>query len=282
MMAVGKDRLFMTFRRMARDGVAVCAVAMISLTSAQAGPINGTQVMVSGNTYFAQNANRTWSLNLTDEPPCMYRFELRPGDRWVNETPGSVVERSELRGPVDETNPSRFDAETWTAYQFRIEPGAPSTASWVVIGDWHVRPDPEDTGIMSSPWQLELRRGDILVFDIRASSQKPVLSNAPEQHVYTSSAPIARGVWHSLVSVADFDWQPKGTGGVTVWLDGEEIVDHHGPFGYNTARPPYFKFGIYRVATRETLAVDYANIEISRTSLASRIHSPPRVCGRQE
>ena len=272
----------MALRRMARDAVVVCAVAMLSAAIAQAGPVDGTPVMVGNDGYFAQNADHPWSLNLTGDPPCMFRFELRSGDRWLQETPGSVVERSELRGPVDETNPSRFGAETWTAYQFRIEPGTPSTAGWVVIGDWHVRPDPEDTGIMSSPWQLELRRGDILVFDIRASSQKPVLGNAPEQHIYTSPAPIARGVWHSLVSVADFDWQPKGTGGVTVWLDGARIVDYHGPFGYNTRRPPYFKFGIYRVATPETLAVDYANIEISRTSLAARIHAPPKICGKQD
>ena len=269
-------------RRIACDAVVVYALAMLSAANAQAGPGDGTPVMVGNDGYFAQNADHPWSLNLTGDPPCMFRFELRSGDRWLQEMPGSGVERSELRGPVDATNPSRFGAETWTAYQFRIEPGTPGTAGWVVIGDWHVRPDQEDTGIMSSPWQLELRRGDILVFDIRASSQKPVLNNAPENHIYTSPGPVARGVWHALVSVTDFDWRPDGTGGVTVWLDGTRIVDYNGPFGYNTKRAPYFKFGIYRKAAPETLAVDYANIKISRTSLAARIHAPPKICGKQD
>jgi hypothetical protein len=268
----------MALRRIARDGVMASAAAMLCAAVAHAGPIDKTPVTVGNQIFFAQNADHPWSLNLTGDPPCMFRFEVRPHDRWVQETQADVVERSELHGPDDETDPARFGAETWTAYQFRIEPGTPSTAAWVVLGDWHVRPDPEDTGTMSSPWQLELRRGDILVFDIRTSSQKPVLSNAPEQHIYTSPAPIARGVWHSLVSVADFDWRPKGTGGVTVWLDGAKIVDYQGPFGYNTRRTPYFKFGIYREAAPGTLAVDYANIETSRTSLAARIHAPPPVC----
>jgi hypothetical protein len=244
-----------------------------------AGPMDKAPVDVGRLTYFAQNADRSWSLNLKGDPPCLYRFEVRAGDRWVQETANNDgVERSELRGPNDETNPARLNAETWTAYQFRIEPGPESTADWVVLGDWHVLPDADDTAPMSSPWQLELRKGDILVFDIRVSDEKPVRHNAAERHIYTSSMPITRGVWHSLVSVADFDWRLQGNGGVTVWLDGKKIADYHGRFGYFLTRPPYFKFGIYRSSAPETLVVDYANVGIARSSLASRILAPPPVC----
>ncbi|HEY6578738.1 MAG TPA: heparin lyase I family protein [Rhizomicrobium sp.] len=246
--------------------------------AAIAGPMNGDRVIVGSQVYEAQNADRNWALSLTGQPPCRFRFEVRAGDRWLQEVQNAAVERSEVHGPVDATDPAQFGGETWTAYQFRIEPGAPSTAAWVVLGDWHERPDPGDSAVMSSPWQLELRKGDILVFDIRASSEKPVRSNAPERHIYTSPGPIARGVWHSIVSEADFDWRPQGGGGVTVWLDGAKIADYRGPFGYDTAHAPYFKFGIYRSAAPETLAVDYANVETSRASLAARIHAPPPVC----
>ncbi len=256
---------------------AVCIVAL-SGTTLHAGPMDNAPLSVGGRIYSVQNADRSWSLNLKGDPPCLYRFEVRAGDRWPGEIQTADVERSEVHGPVDDTNPASSDAETWTAYEFRIEPGAPDSANWVVLGDWHVRPDPEDSPKMSSPWQLELRKGDILVFDIRVSDQKPVRTNAPEWHIYTSPAPVTRGVWHSIVSLADFDWRPKGNGGVAVWLDGKEIVNYHGPFGYNTTEPPYFKFGIYRSAASEPLAVDYANIETSRSTLASRIHAPPPVC----
>lgn len=258
--------------------IAANALALLCCAAAQAGPMNKTPINVGGLTYFAQNADRDWSLNLKGDPPCLYRFEVRPGDRWVQEANNDGVDRSELSGPGDDTNPARLDAETWTAYQFRIEPGPSSTAKWVVLGDWHVVPDPDDLPKMSSPWQLELRKGDILVFDIRVSDEKPVRHNAPERHIYTSPTPITRGVWHSLVSVVDFDWRLKGNGGVTVWLDGKEIADYHGRLGYSLTRPPYFKFGIYRTTVPETLAVDYANVEISRSSLASRVDAPPAVC----
>lgn len=260
--------------------VAICTF-ILSGNVLQAGPMDKAVVDVGGKTYFAQNADRDWSLNFKGDPPCIYRFEARAGDRWVQEAQPDNVERSELRGPTDDTNPARLNAETWTAYQFRIEPGPPSTANWVVLGDWHVVPDPGETSKMSSPWQLELRKGDILVFDMRYSNERPVRDNAPEMHIYTSPAPIRRGVWHSLVSVADFDWRPGGNGGVTVWLDGDRITGYHGPFGYDLTRPPYFKFGIYRSAAPETLAVDYANIEMSPASLAARIHAPPPICARK-
>ena len=249
------------------------------VTHASAGMMNGERVMVGSQLYAAQNANRPWSLNLAGNPPCLYRFEVRPGDRWVGETQAANVERSEVHGPTDASNPATIGAPVWTAYQFRVEPGPLSTGTWVVLGDWHVRPDLGDTAVMSSPWQLELRKDDILVFDVRVSpNPRPVRANAPEWHIYTAPTSIARGRWYSIVSVTRFDWRPKGEGGVTVWLDGTQIVNYHGPFGYDTANPPYFKFGIYRSAAPETLVVDYANVATSGNSQASRIPNPPPVC----
>ena len=263
------------WRKISRVALVLGAVA----TSSRAALTDGARVIVGNQTYSVQNANHPWSLKVAGSPPCRYRFEVRSGDRWVGEAQAAKVERSEVHGPTDSSNPAAFDTPVWTAYQFKIEPGPMSSATWVVLGDWHVRPDFGDSAIMSSPWQLELRTGDILVFDIRVSpSPRPIRANAPEWHIYTAPAPISRGRWHSVVSVARFDWRPKGEGGVTVWLDGTKIVDYKGPFGYDTENPPYFKFGVYRAAAPEALAVDYADIETSRSPLASRIQSPPPVC----
>lgn len=263
-----------------RANIAVC-VATLALvaTASQAGVMSKVRVTVGDRLYWTQNADRDWSANIKGNPACFYRFEVRAGDRWVAEKQETAVERSELSGPADETDPAVFGEPVWTAYQFRIEPGPPTAAaSWVVLGDWHPQPDPGDTSIMSSPWQLELRPGDTLVFDMHASAGKPVLTIPPRHFLWTSNGPIARGVWHSIVSVANFDWRPRGSGGVTVWLDGAKIVDYKGPFGYNNTRPPYFKFGVYRSAAPETLVVDYANVETSRSTLGARIHTPPPMC----
>lgn len=268
--------------RILRGSIAIAAVAATgALASARAGPMDKAPVEVGHQIYSAQNADRDWSLNLKGDPPCAFRFELRPSDQWIQESPKQPepVERSELQGPTDSTDPAAFDAPVWTAYQFKIAPGVPSAARWVVLGDWHVRPDPGDTAILSSPWQLELLAGDILAFETIGSTEKPVKNTTPVNYLWKSPAPIVRGVWHSLASVVYFDWRPGGKGAVTVWLDGTRIVDYKGPFGYNTGRPPYFKFGIYRSKSPETLVVDYANVETSRASLAWRIAAPPPICG---
>jgi hypothetical protein len=249
---------------------------------ASAGLMDRETAPVGGQVYYAQNANNDWSLNVKGTPPCVYRFEVRSGDHWVAEAPSqrTVVERSELEGPTGAGDIAAFDREIWTAYDFMIEPGPPSTSRWVVLGDWHVQPDPGDTAGMTSPWQVVLLAGDSLAFDMRTSGEKPVVHTAPRRRLWESSAPIERGAWHALVSAADFDWRPKGTGSVKVWLDGKMIVDYAGPFGYNTVKPPYFKFGVYRASAPETLAVDYADVVTSLSALRERILAPaPRCLG---
>ncbi len=260
------------FRRKISLRRSVLASALVALP-ATAGVADRQTVVIGTQRYYAQNANQDWSLTVTGAPPCLYRFEVRSGDHWIAEAQSqrALVERSELEGPTGTDDIAAFRAPVWTAYDFRIEPGAASTARWVVLGDWHVQPDPGETAAMTSPWQLVLLPGDTLAFDMRASSEKPVIHAAPWRRLWESSSPEERGVWHRLVSVSVFDWRAHGAGTVKVWLDGRKVVEYAGPFGYDTARPPYFKFGIYRADAPETLAVDYANVVTSHSPLGDTI-----------
>jgi len=263
---------------------AMAFVTIAAITSAapvaHAGVPDDAEVALDGLSFSSQNANRSWSLETAGRPICSERFEVRSGDVWPHDiqTGNTGVERSELAGPIDATNPGAFDTNVWTAYQFRVQRGPPSTAQWVVLGDWHMLPDPGDIGV-SSAWQLELLAGDILGFETRTSTEKPILVNPHMHYVWKSAAPVTRGVWHSLVSRAIFDWRPTGQGAIDVWLDGTQIILFRGAVGYNTTRPPYFKFGVYRAAAPETLAVYYSNIAISRTSLLPRVTQAPKICG---
>jgi len=256
------------------------AVFLSAAPGARAGVPDDTQVTIDRLSYFSQNANRTWSLETAGRPICSERFDVRSGDVWPHDiqTGNAGVERSELAGPIDATNPGAFDTNVWTAYQFRIQRGVPVTSQWVVLGDWHMLPDPGDIGA-SSAWQFELLAGDILGFETRTSTQDPILVNPHMNYIWKSAAPVTRGVWHSLVSRAIFDWRPDGTGAIDVWLDGAQIIRYRGAVGYNTTRPPYFKFGVYRAAAPETLAVYYSNIAISRASLLPRVTHAPKICG---
>ena len=193
--------------------------------------------MVGSQLYVVQNAARPWSLNLRGDPPCRFRFEVRAGDRWLGEAQAAAVERSELGGPGDATDPAVYGQPVWTAYQFNIEEGPANQAKWIVLGDWHVRIDPGDTAVMVSPWELELLPGEILTFDMHTTAQKPVTAFVPGHYLWKSLAPISRGRWHSVVSVAQFDWRPNGQGRVAVWLDGSKIVDYRSSSTTQTSKP---------------------------------------------
>jgi hypothetical protein len=261
--------------------VALTAICDHAMGTGSPAP-NGTTIVVGAVPFTAQNASRDWSLTADGSPSCRYRFEVRAGDVWPHDIDvghGSY-ERSELSAPGDARNVGAFDTNIWTAYQFRLEPGAASTADWVVLGDWHMQPDPGDAG-GSSPWQLVLLPEDRLALDTRASAEKPIRANPHIHYIWMSPGPLTRGVWHSVVSRVDFDWHPDGQGAIEFWLDGRQVAHYRGAIGYNTARPPYFKFGIYRAGAPETLDVDYANVEISRSSLMRRVMHPPNVCGER-
>jgi hypothetical protein len=259
---------------------ALFAAVASAAPAARAGVPDNAQVAVDGLSFSSQNANRGWSLETAGRPICAERFEVRSGDVWPHDvqTGNMGTERSELAGPIDATNPGVFDTNVWTAYQFRVRRGVPTTSPWVVMGDWHMLPDPGDIGA-GSPWQFELDADDILGFETRTSTEKPIVDGPHMHYIWKSAGPVTRGVWHSLVSRTIFDWRPTGEGAIDVWLDGAQIVRYRGAVGYNTTKPPYFKFGIYRAAAPETLAVYYSNIAMSRTSLLPRVTRAPNICG---
>ena len=50
-----------------------------------AGLMNGAPVVVSGETFGAQNGNMDWSLDAAGTSACMHRFEVRSGDHWYGD-----------------------------------------------------------------------------------------------------------------------------------------------------------------------------------------------------
>jgi hypothetical protein len=243
---------------------------------------NGETIDVRGQPYEVENAARDWSLQTFGKRNCLFRFELRSGDVWVNDTKrgDTAIERTEVEGPSDSRNPAEYGKDVWTAYEFKIEPGPPSTAKFLVLGDWHALPDPGDGPHEYSSWELELFPGDKLTFITHTSPNKPMLDTLHDHHLWTMSEPVARDTWHSVVSRTVFDADPNGHGAIELWFDGQKVVDYTGPVDYRNTHPPYFKFGIYRADAPETIAVQYADVAVSKSSLAARIEHPPEACHR--
>jgi lysophospholipase L1-like esterase len=60
-----------------------------------------------------------------------------------------------------------------------------------------------------------------------------------------------------------------------VWIDGDKVAHFAGRLGY--VGRYYWKFGVYRESASEAIAVQYANMEVGTTSLATRIKHPKPV-----
>jgi hypothetical protein len=204
-------------------------------------PVSGADIDLGGLSYSVQNADRSWSLDVTE--PDMLRFELRPGDVWSGDTP--VKERTEIAGETIYPDGS----DVTIHYDFRVEPGAGNTAEWLLVGQMHA-----DDPLTPPIFALELV-GEHLAVHIR--NRQPD-GQFKEWFAYTDDQPIARGHYYTVD--ARLHMHNDEHGSVDVWIDGEQVVDYDGPVGYGYGT--YWKHGIYREAAAETMVVDYLNFRI--------------------
>jgi len=223
-------------------------------------------------------AGQTWNVNrdtsksyaiqqVVGTTPPRHRFEVRNGDFWVNDS--NVRNRAEFQC-LTRYEPGR---DVWFSYAIRIRKGTPVT-KWNVIGQFHATPDSSD-GNASPPFAIELNPdsagGEAMRF-VRRFDPQPTTSVSPQPIVMHKRA-FARDHWYHIVGRVVFGWRDDAA--VDLWMDGAKIISlANTNVGYNDLKGPYWKFGVYRAATAETLIVDYANMEIGVTSLLSRVGSP--------
>lgn len=165
------------------------------------------------------------------------RFQLRSDDGLVK---GS--KRSEFRLPA-----GRFEEEVWYRVRTYLPENWEDSEAAITVFQWHGVPDKAlfegnrppptrllfkegnwylplgwDTRILSNPWfeLLGERRGNILW-----------------------SAPAPRGEWEDWVF--RMNWSTSDAGRMSVWRNGEKIVEHRGPNTYRDLSAPYLKVGIY-------------------------------------
>jgi hypothetical protein len=189
---------------------------------------------------------------VTEPSPGEYRFELRSGDHW-SEDRGKPRERAELS--FDEA-PVRFGTLYRVSYEMLIEGTAPVTSDWLVIGQWHATEDPGDAS--SSPvLALALKGRDLQVFTQSTEAQHHAKNPPPVQRARIRN--IARNRWLAVAYTVRFD--PR-RGSLDLRIDGRDAFSGAIPIGYADAVGPYFKFGIYRSPTKQTLVVRYRNLTI--------------------
>lgn len=216
----------------------------------------------SNGRYQLQNSGQTWSYEASGDA---LRFEVRSGDQQGSDP--NWKERSEIR----DLNRLAFGQTYTISYSFMIEPGKANTASWLMISQLHQTEDAGESGF--APVFDVVLRGERLAIDVRASTEK-IMTKAPEiqKTIFLDSAAIVRGKWYDLTLTVKID--PFGHGLVDAWRDGVQIAHYQGAVGYNDARGPYWKMGIYRAEANENFAIDFKGLDITRNSRSTVADAP--------
>jgi hypothetical protein len=177
------------------------------------------------------------------------RFELRPGDPPVNL--GYRAELSEFSFKAPFGQPLAYRFRTYIPESWHDQDTRCVIAQWHAWGDWVIA-----EALRSPVLALEYRDGAFLIRSAhnarwRQSDNSPA-SNQMQIH-YRGREHATKGVWHDfLIHVR---WSPGDDGWLRVWIDGDEVVDYQGPIGYRDLLGPYFKFGLYRDPTPESVVI---------------------------
>ncbi|MDB5446840.1 MAG: putative hemolysin-adenlyate cyclase protein [Phenylobacterium sp.] len=201
-----------------------------------------------------QGAGRPWSITRSDGALC---FEVRQGERRQKPIERDrPIERSEimLREWL------RFGADYTVHYEFMVAPGPSNTAGWVNIGQIHGNEDPQDSMDRGPLFAVKLV-GERMLIVARTDPQRVTVARPADLRLYLDRSDLVRGRWYRMDVTTRID--PQGAGRLLVWRDGQELVNYAGPFGFNDAVGPYWKFGIYRSTSPGPLRVCYRGITLA-------------------
>lgn len=230
------------------------------------------RVLIFGTEYNAQTPNKPWSLQKAfNKTSPTFRLQVKAGDRWIGDNKGTKSrERSEL---YLKNADLPYNQDTWLSFSIKIDPGEAlnlSAVDFCYIGQFHASEDAQD--ISSAPvLGLRLEGLDTIRIYTCSTTDNPHTVSPPA--VPRASSNFTRGIWHRIVVRARFS---PTNGELQWWKNGQEILNITGiGMGFPDNVGPYWKFGIYRSAMPQTVAVEYANMELSyTTSLISRVTEP--------
>lgn len=223
--------------------------------------IGSTPQTLHGQTYNVQTAQLAWSAQKNANGA--YRFETRSGDQWSQDS--STKERSELVAQFQLTQNLDYEIK----FDLLLEPGTVNAAGglnhnqFLLTGQLHATEDAGD--ISAAPIFGLYWNGDKLVIGTRSSTVDPLVTSPNAVSRYADASDYGRGVWRSHRYIVRIE--PTGGGRLTGWIDGVQVVDLNNiPIGYVDAVGPYWKIGIYRQETSETLAVQFRNTTVALAS----------------
>lgn len=203
-----------------------------------------------------QNANAAWSFALMNGD--IRRYELRDGDRVASEA-GSSVERAESY----DSNYLDVGKTYQVAFSMMIEPGQTNAASWLILSQFTSMLDPGEAA-HSPPFAIELMGDRLRIVTRDSSAALSTAADTQYRRQYDDSQPLKRGQWYDIRVQIVFG--PSGNGQLKVWRDDVLLTDYTGSLGFNDIKGPYFKQGVYRSATPQTIAVQFKDLRMGEAS----------------
>jgi hypothetical protein len=172
------------------------------------------------------------------------RFELRSGEMWVDQTFMRTF-RAEIA--TKEFPPA--GSVKWYGFSVFIPTNFPIEDNRLVFAQWKEKE--AFLGKRLSP-SLAFRfvNGKFAVRLLHSDGKVIDDADAVPSETLFKESNFALGQWHDFVVQAK--WSYKDDGVVNIWWNGKQIVEYHGPVGYDEKLAPQFKFGLYRDATEKT------------------------------
>lgn len=173
------------------------------------------------------------------------RFDLRSGEEWVDQ---NFVHS--FRSEIATKDFPPINSEKWYAFSVYFPEEFPIERNRLVFAQWHSPWHLTQPGGRMPPLAFRYVDGNFSV-TLRHSAEEKIAKpdDVPSTDLFEKGK-LRKAQWNDFVVHVKWSWQDDGF--VNVWWNNEQIVDYHGPVGYNEATAPEFKFGLYRDATDKT------------------------------
>ncbi|MFO7278088.1 MAG: polysaccharide lyase [Pseudomonadota bacterium] len=158
------------------------------------------------------------------------------------------------------TSPKSFRTEVSTGGKEKVKPGQEywygfsiylpksyvADNIWEIVAQWHSSPDNEEEFNNAPNPPLSLHTGNGVwtistIWDAKPITDKKLGYDGKRSYKLGS---YATGKWTDWVFRVK--WSHKSDGLLQVWKDGQLVIDHKGPVGFNDRNGPYLKLGIYK------------------------------------
>jgi len=247
---------------------------------------------LKGKTYVIEKLSNGWRVMSPGKPYSItrsevarhsggssIRFELRGGEAWNAEVDPSF--RSEIS--TDEYVAK--NSVQWYGFSLLIPQDFPIETNRCVIGQWHDKAKTQLGEPDKSPEIAHRFSNGRFYVTARHSTERIVSDpDAVPQEVLFETTHFPLGQWNDFVY--QIKWSYHRNGFVNAWLNGKQIINYHGPVGYDDDIGPVFNFGIYRDETDKTYVVyfdqyrrgnSFAEVDPSKQLDAiRRLRSKPR------